>query len=160
MGQVREEGVFGPDRFGGGACLLDIEVVRMRVAVPQGVQHQHADSLETAQDLRRQPLGVGDVPQWTHPEPQGAHATMRDLKGKDLLAKQFKSLARIHGVQGEFGARGPVVRTSPGLEDVVEAIHQRVVGLSGQIDRERAPRSQGEDPKVVESVQVVGMQVG
>lgn len=70
---------------------------------------------------------------------------MRNLKGEERRTQKLDRKIGVDGVNGKLRAGHPGIRARIGVEDVVEASHDRVEGVGGDMYGNAPARHKGHD---------------
>jgi hypothetical protein len=159
VGQMRQVSAPGSQRLGGIYRLGDAQVRWVRPP-PQRVQHQHVEPAQRLARLLGDLLHIGDVGQAS--EPVAEHTQMAVLKGEreDFDSSHHDWLARLGRVKAEPGLRCPLVGPHRIVEDVAERCADSLQRLGRPVHRQRQSPAHGENPEIVDPIDVVGVLVG
>src|SRR5688500_6266055 len=94
MLEMREIRALGVQVAGDLNRFFDVEVRGMRIAEPQGIQHEYADAFECSACGGRQTLRVRDVAELADTEPECGHVAVRDLEREQVEVCDADSIAR------------------------------------------------------------------
>src|SRR5690606_27676004 len=116
---VGEIGRLGTELEGYLDRLLDVEVSRVGVTKPEGIEHKHLHPLELAQGARGKPLGVSDVPEVAYAESEYFDVAVGNGQRRESEARDLDRLVWPQHVQLPLRPAGAGDRCPHVVEDVI-----------------------------------------
>jgi len=157
--EMGEVGTTSPDIASELYGLLDVEVGRVWVAEPEGVQDQRRDALEGLAGPGSQRFRVGDVSEIAEAEAEDGDRTVLNREGVELERTDMDVLQRFDHPEPELWL-GRAGRWPEVAEDIVEAVPKRPLTVGACMDIQAAAVASGDRPQVIDAMDVVGVAVG
>jgi len=159
MREMGEVGTTSPDIAGELDSLLDVEMGRVWVAEPEGVQDQRRDALERLAGPGAQRFCVGDVSEIAEAEAEDGDRTVLNREGVELERTDVDVFQRFDHPEPELWL-GRAGRWPEIAEDIVEAVPKRPLAVGACMDIQAAAVARGDRPQVIDAMDVVGVAVG
>jgi len=153
VGQLRPNGPGCFDRF------FDVEVGRVWVPPPQGIQNQDANSLKSLQGFGWKALSVGNVSEVPGPEPEHGGRSVGNRQRCEGLAQDLDRLESPEALKDKPGNGAPRGSLDRFVEDIGEPAKKLPMGPLWTEDGHVFLGSETKYPEVVGAVYMVGVKV-